>query len=306
MKIDRLLGITLTLLNKGNVTAKELARTFEVSTRTIYRDVDDLSAAGVPVFTNKGNNGGISLLENFVLDRSMLTEHEKDSLLCALQTLRATKYPEIETVLGKIGAIFKKGRNEDWVHIEFSPWGSGPNEENKFLDLKRAILERRVTVFDYLGSGGHTNRRAVEPVCLLFKSQAWYVSAYCRLRRAFRLFRVSRIKNLMVGDEVFERPKPPVPNKAASATAASSTARSAVTFKLRFQPRLLFRVYDDYNDEMITRNPDGTFDVTFACPEDEWVYAYILSFGAFVEVLEPHHVRKILGQRLKQALNFYR
>jgi predicted DNA-binding transcriptional regulator YafY len=121
MRIDRLLGITLMLLNKGNVTAREMADRFGVSTRTIYRDIDDLSAAGVPVFTSKGNNGGISLLEDFTLNRSILTENEQDSLLLALKTLQATRYPEIDTTLEKIGAIFKNAEAADWVHIEFSP-----------------------------------------------------------------------------------------------------------------------------------------------------------------------------------------
>ena len=103
MKINRLLEITLVLLNKGNTTARELADRFEVSTRTIYRDIDELSAAGVPVFTNKGSGGGISLMENYVLNRSFMTEHERDSLLLALKTLQATRYPQIEAILEKIG-----------------------------------------------------------------------------------------------------------------------------------------------------------------------------------------------------------
>ena len=205
MKINRLLEITLILLNKSTVTARELAGRFDVSTRTIYRDIDELSSAGVPVFTNKGSGGGISLLDNYAINKALLTEHERDSLLLALKTLQATKYPEIEAILEKIGAVFKKAASADWVQIEFSPWGSGPNEENKFLDIKRAILECRVVTFDYINADGILSHRKIEPMLLSFKSQAWYVWAYCKTRRDFRTFRISRIRNMAVTDEGFER-----------------------------------------------------------------------------------------------------
>jgi predicted DNA-binding transcriptional regulator YafY len=301
MRINRLLEITLILLNKSTVTAKALAGRFNVSTRTIYRDIDELSSAGVPVFTNKGSGGGISLLDNYAINKALLTEHERDSLLLALKTLQATKYPEIEVVLEKIGAVFKKAASADWVQIEFSPWGSGPNEENKFLDIKRAILECKVVTFDYINADGILSHRKIEPMLLAFKSQAWYVWSYCTTRRDFRTFRISRIRNMVVTDEDFERrplgsPKEEEPDV---------VSKKHVTLKLRFQPQDLYRVYDDYNEERIVRNPDGTYDVAVTFPEDEWVYGYIMSFGSYVEVLEPKHIRDIVRERMKKTLKLY-
>jgi predicted DNA-binding transcriptional regulator YafY len=301
VKINRLLEITLILLNKRTVTAGELAERFGVSTRTIYRDIDELSSAGVPVFTNKGGGGGISLLENYAINRAMLTEHERDSLLLALKTLQSTKYPEIDAILEKIGAVFKKAGSADWVNIEFSPWGSGPNEENKFLNIKKAILECTVVTFDYINADGVLSHRQVEPAQLSFKGQAWYVWGYCRTRRDFRTFRISRIRNLVVTDERFTR-KPPQSIKEEEPWAPPPRY---VTLKLRFQPQDLYRVYDDYDEQRITRNADGTYDVTVAFPEDEWVYGYIMSFGCYVEVLEPPHIRDIIRERMQKALKFY-
>ena len=301
MKINRLLEITLILLNKKSATAGELAERFGVSTRTIYRDIDDLSTAGVPVFTNKGSGGGIFLLENYAINRAMLTEHERDSLLLALKTLQATKYPEIDAILEKIGAVFQKAAATDWVQIEFSPWGSGPNEENKFLDIKKAILECKVIAFEYVNADGILSRRMIEPMQLLFKGQAWYVWGYCRTRRDFRTFRISRIRHIDVTEDGFTR-RTPENFKEAEPEAISL---NYVTLKLRFQPENLYRVYDDYDEQRITRNPDGTYDVTVTFPEDEWVYGYILSFGSYVEVLEPPHIREIVRQRMQKALNFY-
>jgi predicted DNA-binding transcriptional regulator YafY len=301
MKINRLLEITLILLNKNGITAGELADRFGVSTRTIYRDIDELSSAGVPVFTNKGSGGGIALLDNYAINKAMLTEHERDSLLLALKTLQATRYPEIDVILEKIGAVFKKASATDWVHIEFSPWGSGPNEENKFLDVKKGILECKVITFDYLSGDGILSRRSVEPMLLLFKSQAWYIWGYCKLRRDFRTFRISRIRGLTVTDTTFVRRAP----ESVKNEEPEAVSLKLVTLKLRFQPEDLYRVYDDYDEERINHNKDGTYDVTVTFPEDEWVYGYILSFGNYVEVLEPPYIRDIIRERLEKALKFY-
>lgn len=303
MKINRLLEITLILLNKSTVTARELADRFNVSTRTIYRDIDVLSTAGVPVYTNKGSGGGISMLDNFAINKALLTDHERDSLLLALKTLQATRYPEVDAILEKIGAVFKKATSADWVQIEFSPWGSGPNEENKFLDTKRAVLECKVITFNYINADGILSHRSVEPMLLLFKSQAWYIWGYCRMKQGFRTFRVSRIRNIDVTEESFTRR---VLKSAKEEEPEEQVSLSWVTLKLRFQPENLYRVYDDYDEDRITRNPDGTYDVTVSFPEDEWVYGYIMSFGDRVEVLEPPHIRKSIRERLQKAVDFYR
>lgn len=301
MKINRLLEITILLLNKGTITARELADRFGVSTRTIYRDVDVLSGAGVPVFTNKGNGGGISLLENYSLNKTLISEHESESLLLALKTLQATKYPEIDHVLDKIGSVFKNADSADWVYIDFSPWGSKPNEYNKFIDIKRAILERRTTSFDYVNAGGGRSLRSIEPMRLIFRGQAWYLWGYCKTREDFRTFRISRMKNVIVTSEAFERRKP----EDFREQGADENPKKLVNLKLKFYPQALNRLYDDFDDQLIIRNIDGTCNVSVTFPEDEWVYGYIMSFGSYVEVLEPDHIRDIVGERMKKALEAY-
>jgi predicted DNA-binding transcriptional regulator YafY len=170
------------------------------------------------------------------------------------------------------------------------------------MDIKRAILERRVTSFDYLNSEGVLSHRETEPLYLIFKSHAWYIWAYCRMRRDFLMFRVSRIRNLVVTHEVFVRR---ILKKADIEEPSATRTKPPVTLKLRFQARDLFRVYDDYDEEKIIRNPDGTCDVSITVPEDEWVYGYILSFGSFVQVLEPPYIREIIRNRLQDSLNYY-
>lgn len=302
MKTNRLLEITIILLNKGTVTAKELAGRFGVSTRTIYRDIEVLSLSGVPVYMTQGSGGGISLLENYALNKTLLTEQESESLLLALQTLQVTKYPEVDMILDKIGAVFKKKQNPNWVEIDFTPWGSSPNEQNKFRDIKRAILQRNVIRFDYVNADGRRSHRFVEPNKLVYKGNSWYLSAYCRERKDYRIFRISRVKNVEVTTEEFvTREMPRLQNEE-----MMGMMPKLIQLKLRFQPQVLNRIYDDFDDSFIVKNPDGTFDIEVAFPEDEWVYGYLMSYGGNVEVLEPEHVRVTIAGRLRQALQYYR
>jgi len=301
MKINRLLEIIIILLNIGTVTARELAERFSVSTRTIYRDIDILSSAGVPVYTSKGKNGGVSLLEGYSLNNTFISDHESESLILALKTLQATKYPVIDIVLDKIGAVFKNANSADWVHIDFTPWGSRPNENNKFNEVKKAILERKVISFDYINSEGIRSSRSIEPMKLIFKGQAWYLWGYCRARNDFRTFRISRIKNVNVTNEVFVKRK----SDEAKVIGQSEKQTKLVNLKLKFYPQALHRLYDDFDDELIIKNADGTCKVSVTFPEDEWVYGYIMSFGCYVEVLEPEHIREIIKLRMEKALGYY-
>lgn len=301
MKINRLLEITIILLNKKTITARELAKRFGVSTRTIYRDIEVLSSSGVPVYMNRGNGGGISLLENYYLQKTLISEQESESLLLALKTLQATKYPELETIIEKMGAIFKNARYTDWVEIDFSHWGSSPNEKNKFNDLKGAILQQNVIKFDYINADGNRSSRFVEPEKLFFKGNSWYLYAYCQNRQSYRVFRISRVKNIVVTAEKFIQRVLAQTKKDEN----KDFSKPLIELRLRFQPKVLNRLYDDFDDYYLTKNKDGSFDVEVVFPEDEWVYGYIMSFGNYVEVLEPKHVRKIIVDRMKQALKFY-
>lgn len=298
MKINRLLEIIILLLNKGTITAAELAERFQVSVRTVYRDIDILSAAGVPVVMTRGSGGGISLLEEYALSKVMINEQERDSLLLALQTLRATRCPQDDLIPAKLGALFKKTAREDAVVVDFSTWSSSPNEQNKFGEIREAICHNVIS-FDYVNTDGHKSRRLAEPERLLYKGNAWYLIAYCRKREQRRIFRLTRVKNVTILPETFTpRPCPAVET-------GPDVLTQSIHLKLRFQPKVLNRLYDDFAEELIIRNEDGTLEVDVDFPEDEWVYGYILSYGNYVEVLEPAHIRPLIADRLREALKKY-
>lgn len=168
MKINRLLEIVTILLNRETVTAKELSDRFAVSTRTIYRDIDVLSAAGVPVYTNKGNSGGISLLEDYILNKTMLSKGESDGLLLSLKAMRATSYPEVDAILEKISSIFKGNQAHDWIEVYFESWSSKVSEQDRFRKIRDAIINNRVISFDYVNVGGDKSSRCAEPVKLIW------------------------------------------------------------------------------------------------------------------------------------------
>lgn len=300
--MNRLFEITTILLNNGSVTAHELADRFGVSTRTIYRDIDILSSTGVPVYTNKGHGGGIHLLENYTLSKALISDRESENLLLAIKTLQATQYPELDIVLEKMGALFKKLPDYDWVEIDFSPWGSSPNEQNKFNDIKRAMLQRNVIRFDYVNGEGHKGTRLAEPEKLIFKNNAWYLMAFCRQRQEHRTFRISRLKNLKVATETFEKKALPGPE----AEERSAAQQPLIALSLRCQAQVINRLYDYFDESYLTPNDDGSFSLEVSLPEGEWLYNYILSFGSLVEVIAPVHIRNIIMQRIQEMLKIYK
>lgn len=299
MQINRLLEIVYILLDKKTVTARELSEHFEVSKRTIYRDIEILSGAGIPVYTNKGKGGGIGLLDNFVLNKSMLSNKEQIDILSSLQGLNALNVPDIEPILKKLSAAFDKN-NTSWIDVDFSHWGSNDIERKKFSLLRTAILNRNVLAFDYMNASGEETKRTVEPVKLLFKEQSWYVNAFCRDKSDFRIFKTTRMKNLNILNTTFKRDIP----KDISGDFQGFNG-SIIKLVLKIEAKMAYRVYDEFGQAFILKNEDGSFIVTVAYPENEWLYGYVLSYGDDVEVLEPKHFRDTIKRKLEDGLKKY-
>lgn len=300
MQVNRLFEIIYILLGTEIVTGKALAERFEVSTRTIYRDLDILSGAGIPIYTSKGSKGGIKLLGEFTLDKSVLSKQEQNEILMGLQILQGARCPETKSVMGKLESLFNK-EQYDWIQVDFSRWGSEKEEQDKFTSIRRAIMEERLVIFEYVSSYGERTLRKVAPIRLVFKGQSWYLQAYCKLKEDYRTFKIMRIRKLMLTDESFDRNEFQMVDIEAEAKAYPSL----IKIKLRFDPQIAFRVYDQFNEEMIIHNEDGSIDVTASYPAGEWIYSYILSFGTLVTVLEPEDVRQKVKQILSETLKKY-
>ena len=299
MQINRLIEIVFVLLRKNTVTAAELAEQFGVSQRTIYRDIDVLSLAGIPVYTEKGRAGGIRLLEEFVLNKSMLSADEQSEIISALQGLSAVKSADTEQVLNKLGSLFGN-KTANWIEVDYTDWSF--QNGDIFQQLKSAILEKRIAEFDYYNSYGEKSFRRVEPIQLWFKSKAWYLKAFCLGKNDVRTFKITRIRGLKVDRENF-----PERNllQAVAANQPERDYRPDITLRLVISEKRAYRVYDELDQSKVVKNADGSFSVTVTWPEDDWVYDTILSYGEHITVLEPEHIRGIIRERAKKIAEKY-
>ena len=296
MQIHRMLEIVTLLLGGKALTAGALAERFEVSTRTIYRDVEALSAAGIPVYMTKGRGGGIALTPGYVLGKALLTEGERADVLASLKALGSVAPGESDGALKKLGALFGAAA-ADWIEVDFSSWSDRPGVAEAFSFIKSAILGRRVVRFEYSSGRGETAPRTVEPLKLVFKGQAWYLYGFCRDRQDFRLFKLSRMRSLVKTEQVFSRECP-------AALVSNPLPRGeAVEVAIRLPASQAFRVYDEF--ERHEHLPDGSFLVRANLTRDEGLFQYILSFGEHAEVLEPQEVRAEITERLKITLACY-
>ena len=276
------------MLNKKRVTARELAEHFGVSRQTIVRDTDTLSTAGIPIYTERGKGGGISLLPGFVLNKSILSEQEQEEILSALQGLPNAKTAESERVLQKLSIIFNKSMT-NWLEVDYAAWS---HENDYFNNFKLAILERRVAEFDYYNSYGDKTFRRIEPIQLWFKSKAWYLKGFCLTKQEVRLYKLSRIKNLVITNYNFELRDSIDVSGRPNMDSYNNPENPVV--KLRIEPEMAYRVFDEFSEGEIEKQQDGSFVVTIKYPDDNWLYCFILSFGRHVEVIEPEHMRNII------------
>jgi predicted DNA-binding transcriptional regulator YafY len=282
------------LLNKEKVTAKELSELFEVSTRTIYRDIESLSMAGVPIYTSKGKGGGIGLLDSFKVDKSLLSEEEQNKVLFGLEIMKTTKYEDVDSALLKLKTLFNKS-NDNWIEVDFSYWGSSKDEKNKFEDLKYALTNNKSIILEYTNLYGNKSIRTVNPLKLVFKEKSWYLIGYCLLRKDYRVFKIYRIKNIKVTNYIFQREDYNISN-----LDLSFKTTNTVTLKVIISPNLKHRVYEEFNN--IKQNKDGSYEVIFQSTEDEGLYNYIISFGADIKILEPVYIKDTLKNKLQKML----
>lgn len=301
MQIERLVQMVFYIMNHGHVTAKELSEFFHVSTRTIYRDINILTLAGIPVLSIKGTGGGISLIDGYTIDKSLLSREEQQSIYQGLRILQAARHPDAEMALSKIGAVFRNALESKWLDVDFSCWGSDEKEKIKISDLQYAILNKHIIMFQYVNSELKKSERTIEPLQLAFKSHAWYMVGYCRYRKEIRTFRLSRIKNLQIMPEIFVRELPPDD----SLTPECNGECSVPFLKLRFSPEIAHRLYDEFQEDQICLCDDGSYYVTVQYELNNWTIHYLLSFGKYVEIMEPKTARIMFKERVMDILKIY-
>ncbi|MCJ8012904.1 YafY family transcriptional regulator [Paenibacillus sp. KQZ6P-2] len=310
MKIDRLLAMTVLLLNRGRISAKELAERFEVSTKTIYRDMDTLSRAGIPVMAHQGSSGGFEMMSHYTISRQFLTMDEITSIFTAVKGVRAALDDRtLDQLLDKVGALLQRSDNamgmgmSQRLLFDLNPWGQGKGTRDKVSMLRRAVFESRKVNLQYINMNGSDSWRTLEPGRLILKGNVWYLQAFCTRRDEFRIFRVSRILEMKVLPDIFEPRELPLLDAYEWKPEWSTEAHHTVT--MRFSPQVRHRVSDSFSPEQISVQEDGSLLVKGEYPLDEWFYGMVLSYGDQIVIEAPELAAMEVVRRVQNILQQY-
>lgn len=297
MQINRLFEIVYILLEKPTVTAAELSRRFEVSARTIYRDVETLSQAGIPIYMSKGKGGGISLLPDFILNKAVLTEQEKSEILSALKAVSAVNLSKGDTAIYKLSSLLGK-KNEDWIEVDFSSWGYFENDADNFEKIKTAIIDKKVITFMYASGKSEKLLREVMPLKLVFKATAWYLYGFCKIRKDYRFFKLRRINDINVTDISFDLTAPEK-----SITGQKNNTDLYIKAQFEISSKMAFRVYDEISSYAIDEN--GDFICELLLPDITSICCYASSFGEYCTIISPKQAADQMKRILENSLKNY-
>ena len=304
MKVERLISILMLLLNKRKLTAKELSEYFEVSIRTIQRDIETLCGAGIPIYGDVGKHGGYQLTENYKLDRNFLTFNEMDTLIVMLKGFSDTLFSDsIRTILEKMGGFNKKSSNLGSLHIDMTPWGADRGFLDTLNQINKAIEEKRFISFEYYDLYNKKTVRKVEPYITILKGGSWYIYGFCLLREEYRLFKISRIFELKLKQQRFFR-REDVGDL--SSMGKLDRERDSTNIKIRFSLDARGKIPDFFDPRKAIDDGIGGMIFNVSFPIDEWLISIIMSFGGDAEVLEPQSLREEIKERIKKSILLYK
>ena len=311
MKLERLMAITILLLNRKRVQAQELADRLEVSLRTIYRDLESLNLAGIPIVSYTGAEGGFEIMENFRLDRQMLSFDELIALSTALRGLQSTQAfssQNLDGLLDKVGALVSKAEQgrmagTDQVIIDLNPWKSSSSERNKYDTLHKAVSDKRLIRFTYTNGQGGESERCIEPMGLVLKGYTWYLHGYCLNRDDYRMFRLSRIRNLLILEDTFQRRM--VTLSELNENRGPQHDSKMVDLVLRFTGPAKVPAEDHFDSDEIERQPDGSLIVRVRYPDNDWLIGFLLHFRTDLFILEPSHIAAAVRKSALEIAKLY-
>ena len=308
MKIDRLVSIIMVLLDKERIGAQELADMFEVSPRTIYRDIDTINMAGIPIRSTSGVGGGFEIMQKYKIDKNVFSTADLSAILMGLSSLSdMIRGSELINALAKVRSFIPVGKANDieikinQICIDLSPWIGNQNLKSYLEIIKTALQDCRLVSFEYIAHHGRKTVRTVEPYQLVLKSGHWYFRGYCHIRNDFRLFRLSRISNLQIKEEKFiprDYQKPVLDFEEILETMQT-------TIKIRIHKSIMDRVLDYCTYENFSSDSDEYYIVNFPFIENEYYYDILLGFGNKCECLEPLYIRTEMKRRIHNVAAIY-
>ena len=298
MKIDRLIGIITTLQQKKTVTAPYLAEKFEVSRRTINRDIEDICKAGIPIVTTQGANGGISIMEGFSLDTTVFTEQELAAIFTGLKSLDSVSNSvSAEKLAQKIGGSAAI-RLADNMVIDLSSFYKD-DLASKIDGIKQAMKESKCITFHYCYNKGEADKR-IEPYLIVFKWSDWYVFGFCKERQDFRMYKLRRLWDLQITDESFVARDIPEEKKQFGAHMTDDYVIAAV-----YDASVKYRLVEEYGPNSFIEQEDGTLYTEWGFTKTEAAVEWFLSFGNKVKVLGPQELVELMKTTLDSIKNLY-
>ena len=308
MKIDRLVSIIMILLDKERIGAQELADMFEVSPRTIYRDIDAINMAGIPIRSTSGVGGGFEIMPQYKMDKTVFSTADLSALLIGLSSIsELVRGDELVNALAKVKSFIPADRVKDielkvdQIHIDLSPWMGNRNIQPHLEMIKAALQEKRLLSFEYVAHHGNKSTRTVEPYQLVLKGSHWYLQGYCHAKKDYRLFRLSRMSNLQMQEETFAPRDYQKPQLEFDDILKSMQTK----IKIRIHESVMDRVLDYCTYEDFSPDGNEYYIVNFPFIENEYHYDILLSFGDKCECLEPLHIRTKMKQRIHDIAALY-
>jgi predicted DNA-binding transcriptional regulator YafY len=308
MKVDRLVSIIMILLEKERVGAQELAEMFEVSPRTIYRDIDAINMAGIPVRSTSGVGGGFEIMQKYKLDKTVFSTADLSAILMGLSNLsNVIRGDELVNALAKVKSFIPADRAKDielkanQICIDLSPWMGNRNLQPYLEIIKTALQQSRLLSFEYADRHGNKTVRTAEPYQLVLKSNHWYVQGYCHKRNAFRLFKLSRMANLQMEEEIFT----PRDYEKPQLDFADILETMQIHIKIRIHRSVVDKVLDYCAYENFSTDGNEHYIVNFPFIENEYYYDILLSFGDKCECLEPPHIRAEIKRKIQDIAAIY-
>lgn len=294
MKIDRQLGILSILLQKEVVTAPYLAEHFEVSRRTINRDIEDLCKAGIPVVTRQGINGGISIIEKYKMDRTLLTSSEMQDILAGLRSLDSVngtnRYGQLMEKLSAGSSDFMVGNQS--VLIDLSSWYKA-SLAPKIELIRTAIDKTKELSFNYYSPKGES-ARCIEPYYLIFRWSSWYVWGWCKSREDFRLFKLNRMDKIQISEHMFVKRQVSVPD-----LSNERIFPGGISVKALFEPECKWRLIEEFGSESFKEQENGKLLFQADYTDKENLITWLMSFRDKVELLEPKDVRAEIRESIE-------
>ncbi|MDE6687786.1 MAG: YafY family transcriptional regulator [Lachnospiraceae bacterium] len=300
MKIDRLIGILSILLQEEKTTAPDLAERFEVSKRTINRDIEDLCKAGIPIRTVQGAGGGISIMDGYRMDRTILTSKDMQMILAGLRSLDSVSgsryYGQLMEKLQTGSSEFISGR--DSMLIDLSSWYKG-SLAPKIEIIQSAIENRYLLKFKYYAPAGESER-CIEPYYLVFRWSNWYVWGWCRNRKDYRLFKLNRMDQAVETDQSFESRNVPIPD-----LSNEKIFPGGIKVKALFTPDVKWRLVEEFGPHCFRETEDGRLLFSADYTDRENLITWILTFGEKAEVLEPKDIRNAIRRIAEETIKLY-